>query len=68
MGYPSAAAVVRFRLEQAGLTPRDLVPTVGSRAEVSKVLSGKCAITVPMAYSLQEHLGIPAELLSRELQ
>jgi HTH-type transcriptional regulator/antitoxin HigA len=55
-------------LEQAGQTPRDLVPTVGSRAEVSEVLSGKYAITVPMAYSLQEHLGIPAELLSLELQ
>ena len=35
MGYPSAVAAIEFRLEQAGLTQRDLVPFLGSRAKVS---------------------------------
>ena len=63
MGYPSAVAAIEFRLEQAGLTQRDLVPFIGSRAKVSEVLSGKRQITMPMARALHEHLGIPAEVL-----
>ena len=37
MGYPSAIGAIRFRMEQAGLTPRDLIPFIGSRAKVSEV-------------------------------
>ncbi len=63
MGYPSAVAAIEFRLEQAGLTHRDLVPFIGSRAKVSEVLSGKRRITMPIARALHEHFGIPAEAL-----
>lgn len=63
MGYPSPVAAIEFRMEQAGLTPRDLAPVLGSRAKVSEVLSGKRSITMPMARALHEHLGIPAEVL-----
>lgn len=63
MGYPSPVAAIEFRMDQAGLRPRDLVPFIGSRAKVSEVLSGKRAITMPMARALHEHLGIPAEVL-----
>ena len=52
-------------MEQAGLSPRDLIPFIGSRAKVSEVLSGKRAITTPMARALHEHLGIPADVLLR---
>ena len=52
-------------MEQAGLSPRDLLPFIGSRAKVSAVLSGKRAITTPMARALHEHLGIPADVLLR---
>jgi HTH-type transcriptional regulator / antitoxin HigA len=66
MGYPSAVAAIEFRLEQGGLTQRDLVPFIGSRAKVSEVLSGKRQITMPMARALHEHLGIPADVLLQE--
>ena len=59
MGYPDPVAAIEFRMEQAGLSPRDLIPFIGSRAKVSEVLSGKRAITMPMARALHEHLGIP---------
>lgn len=55
MSYPSAVAAIEFRLEQAGLTQRDLVPFIGSRAKVSEVLSGKRRITMPIARALHEH-------------
>ena len=66
ISYPRPVAAIEFRLEQAGLTQRDLVPFIGSRAKVSEVLSGKRQITMPMARALHEHLGIPAEVLLQE--
>ncbi|MBX9606541.1 MAG: transcriptional regulator [Gammaproteobacteria bacterium] len=66
MGYPSSVAAIEFRMEQGNLSPRDLVPYIGSRAKVSEVLSGKRSITMPMARALYEHLGIPADVLLRE--
>ena len=65
MGYPDPVAAIEFRMEQAGLSPRDLVPFLGSRAKVSEVLAGKRLITMPMARALHEHLGIPADVLLR---
>lgn len=66
MGNPTPIAAIEFRMEQAGLSPRDLVPFIGSRAKVSEVLSGKRKLTMPMARALREHLGIPAEVLLQE--
>src|ERR1700730_7472686 len=61
--FPSPIAAIQFRIEQAGLSPRDLVPFIGSRAKVSEVLSGKRQITMAMARALHEHLGIPSDVL-----
>lgn len=66
MGFPSPISAIEFRLEQAGLAPRDLIPFIGSRAKVSEVLSGKRPLTMPMARALHEHLGIPAEVLLQQ--
>ena len=66
IGYPSPVAAIEFRMEQSGLSQRDLVPFIGSRSKVSEVLSGKRAITMPVARALHEHLGIPADVLLRE--
>ncbi|MGF6312515.1 HTH-type transcriptional regulator/antitoxin HigA [Bradyrhizobium sp. i1.8.4] len=63
MGVPSPVAAIEFRMEQAGLSARDLVPLIGSRAKVSEVLSGKRQITMTMARALHEHLGIPSDVL-----
>ena len=65
LGWPDPVAAIEFRMEQADLSPRDLIPVIGSRAKVSKVLSGKRAITTPMARALHEHLRIPADVLLR---
>ena len=66
MGYPDPIAAIEFRMDQAGLTQRDLIPFIGSRAKVSEVLSGKRPITMTMARALHGHLGIPAEVLLRQ--
>jgi len=66
MKHPSPLAAIEFRMEQGGLSRRDLIPFIGSRAKVSEILSGKRAITMPIARALHEHLGIPADVLLQE--
>ena len=66
IGLPDPISAIKFRMDQANLTPRDLVPFIGSRAKVSEVLSGKRSITMSMARALHQHLGIPADVLLQE--
>jgi HTH-type transcriptional regulator / antitoxin HigA len=66
IGLPSVPGAIRFRMNQAGLHPRDLVPYIGSAARVSEVLAGKRPLTLKMARALHRSLGIPAEVLLQE--
>jgi HTH-type transcriptional regulator / antitoxin HigA len=66
MGYPTVLEALRFRMEQAGLSPRDLIPFIGSRAKVSEVLSGKRSLTMQMARAFHANLGIPADVLLQQ--
>lgn len=63
---PDPISAIKFRMEQAGLTQRDLIPILGSRAKVSEVLSGTRDITMKMARALHANLGIPAESLLQD--
>src|SRR5215470_14327919 len=66
MGYPTVLGAIRFRMEQAGLSPRDLIPFIGSRSKVSEVLSGKRPLTMQMARALHANLGVPADVLLQQ--
>jgi HTH-type transcriptional regulator / antitoxin HigA len=66
INLPNPIEAIRFRMEQAGLSARDLIPLLGSRAKVSEVLSGKRSLTLQMIRALHEHWGIPAEVLLRQ--
>ena len=66
IGLPDAVDAIRFRMDQQGLTQRDLEPYIGSRASVSAVLSGKRPLRLRMIRALHEGLGIPLEVLVRE--
>jgi HTH-type transcriptional regulator/antitoxin HigA len=63
MATPEPVAVIRFQMEQQGLSRRELEPMIGSRARVSEVLNGKRALTLPMIRRLHAGLRIPVELL-----
>ena len=63
MGYPDPIAALEFCMDQHDLSPRDLMPYIGSRARVSEVLARKRPITMSMARALHEHLGIPSDVL-----
>jgi HTH-type transcriptional regulator/antitoxin HigA len=63
MGVPSPAAAIKFRMEQSGLTPRDLETYIGSSDVVSGVLSGKQSLTLEMIRALHQHLRISLDVL-----
>ena len=63
---PTPVEAIRFRMEQQGLSQRDLAPLFGSRSRVSEVLSGKRPLTLRMIRAIHENLGIPADVLLQE--
>lgn len=63
IGLPDPIDAIRFRMDQQGLTQRDLVPYFGSRSKVSEVLAGKRPLTLAMIRALVSGLGIPADVL-----
>jgi HTH-type transcriptional regulator/antitoxin HigA len=63
MDLPDPVSAIRFRMEQSGLTPKDLVPMIGRLNRVYEVLSGKRPLTLSMIRRLHMQLGIPAESL-----
>jgi HTH-type transcriptional regulator/antitoxin HigA len=63
---PDPIEAIRFRMEQQGLAPKDLIPYLGSRSRVSEVLTGKRPLTLAMIRSLHRGLGIPAASLLGE--
>ena len=66
MDLPSPVDAIRFRMDQQGLKPKDLVPYIGSAPRVSEVLAGKRPLSLAMIRKLVNELGIPAEVLLRE--
>ena len=60
---PDPVEAIKFRMEQQGLSQRDLVSYIGSRSKVSEILSRKRPLTLSMIRALHESLGIPAEAL-----
>ncbi|CAN5170753.1 MAG: transcriptional regulator [Gemmatimonadetes bacterium] len=63
---PDPVEAIQFRMEQQGLTQRDLVPYLGGRSKVSEVLAGKRPLTLSMIRALHNGLGIPAKVLLQE--
>jgi HTH-type transcriptional regulator/antitoxin HigA len=62
---PDPVEAIKFRMEQAGLTAKDLVPAIGRLNRVYEILNRKRPLTLKMIWNLHEKLGIPAESLIR---
>ena len=63
---PDPVEAIRFRMEQEGLEPKDMVKYLGSQSKVSEVLNRRRPLSLAMIRSLHEGLGIPAEVLLQE--
>jgi HTH-type transcriptional regulator / antitoxin HigA len=60
---PDPVQAILFRMEQMGLTRKDLEPLIGNRSRISEVFNKKRALSLDMIRRLNAKLGIPAEVL-----
>jgi HTH-type transcriptional regulator/antitoxin HigA len=57
-----ALEVIKHKMQEMGIKPKDLEPIIGSKGHVSSILSGKREITLKMAQKLKNYFSIPAEV------
>jgi HTH-type transcriptional regulator/antitoxin HigA len=60
---PDPIEAIKLRMQQRGLTHRDLEQVLGSKSRVSEVMNRKRPLTIEMIRRLHKTLGIPVESL-----
>ncbi|HHQ6628030.1 helix-turn-helix domain-containing protein [Serratia sp. T13T92] len=60
---PHPIEAIKFRMEQQGLTVKDLEPAIGRANRVYEVLNGTRKLTLPMIRNLHKQFKIPLESL-----
>ncbi|HEX9877867.1 MAG TPA: helix-turn-helix domain-containing protein [Gammaproteobacteria bacterium] len=65
MDPPDPVEAIKFRMEQQGLSRKDLEPIIGTRTRVAEVLNRKRGLSISMIRRLHAELGISAEVLIR---
>jgi HTH-type transcriptional regulator / antitoxin HigA len=65
MDPPDPIEAIKFRMEQQGLTRRDLEEIIGTRTRIAEVLNRKRGLSIAMIRRLHERLGISADVLIR---
>jgi len=63
LDLPDPVEAIRFRMDQSGLTPKDLRPMIGRLNRVYEILNRKRPLTLDMIWKLHSGLGIPADSL-----
>ncbi|USZ48589.1 type II toxin-antitoxin system HigA family antitoxin [Halomonas sp. DN3] len=66
IGPSDPIEAIKFRMEQQGLTPRDLEAYIGGSGRVSEVLNRKRGLSLAMIRRLHDGLQIPYESLMNE--
>jgi HTH-type transcriptional regulator/antitoxin HigA len=60
---PDPVEAILFRMDQEGMTRKDLEPYIGPRQRVADILTRKRSLSLKMIRNLHTGLGIPAEVL-----
>lgn len=68
LDLPDPVEAIKFRMEQSGLGPKDLVPMIGQINRVYEILNRKRPLTLQMIRRLHRDLGIPAESPIKEIE
>ena len=63
MPSPKPLEAIKFRLDQMGLSEKELGEILGYRSRKSEILSGKRKLSLSMIRKLNETLNIPAQIL-----
>jgi HTH-type transcriptional regulator/antitoxin HigA len=59
--------VIKLKMSERGMKPKDLESIIGSKGHVSSVLSGRREITLKMAQRLKNYFNLPAEIFLHSL-
>jgi HTH-type transcriptional regulator/antitoxin HigA len=62
---PDPIEAIKFRMEQMGLTRKDLEPMIGPRNRVAEVINRRRSLSLAMIRNLHTQLNIPLESLIR---
>ena len=60
---PRTADVIRYLMDQHGLSRADMVPILGTASRVSEVLRGKKGLSMTMVQRLRARFRVPADVL-----
>lgn len=63
MNLPDPIEAIKFRMEQQGLSRKDLESAIGPRHRVAEVINRKRNLTLSMIRKLNAQFNIPAEVL-----
>ena len=63
MDPPDPIEAIRFRMEQQGMSRKDLEDIIGTRTRISEILNGKRGLSIGMIRRLHARLGISADVL-----
>ena len=63
MPSPNPLEAIKFRLDQMGMSEKELGEILGYRSRKSEILSGKRKLSLAMIRKLNEVLHIPAKVL-----
>jgi HTH-type transcriptional regulator / antitoxin HigA len=66
LDLPDPVAAIKFKMEQSGLTVKDLEPMIGKSNRIYEILNHTRQLTLPMIRRLHSELGIPLESLIKE--
>jgi HTH-type transcriptional regulator/antitoxin HigA len=65
MDPPDPIEAIKFRMEQQGLSRKDLEALIGTRTRVAEILNRRRNLSIAMIRRLHEKLGISADVLIR---
>lgn len=63
---PDPIDAIKFRMDQSGMTVKDLIPYIGPLNRVYEVLAHKRPLSLNMIRRLSDGMHIPADILIRE--
>src|SRR5204863_3020752 len=55
---PDPVEAIKFRMEQQGLSRKDLEPVIGTRTRVAEVMNRRRSLSIDMIRRLHDQLGI----------
>ncbi len=68
MDPPDPIEAIKFRMEQQGLSRKDLAEILGSRTRVAEVLNRRRGLSINMIRRLHQKLGISVDVLIRPIR